>query len=325
MNPLVSVGVAVYNAEATIVECLKSILNQSYYNLEIIIIDDGSTDRSLDLITEMARCDNRIFTKSQSNQGLSKVRQLLIQEATGSYITFVDHDDIVSCTFVETLVSQTIEHDADLAVCETKPFYKSIEMNELYQIADSPRCLESGEALKQYMSGELGGYVLYGKLFKTTILSKIAFPAGDYQDAITMPEILHRANKIIYIPKVLHYNRVHENSVTANIEANLIKRLQIKNIYFHNVELFKQYYPYLLDELELHYFNSLFGIVNEAIMKDRNSVLEKELRFLLKNSLPIIIRHPSFALKRKLLIVAYCVKPKLATSIGSPFFRGKLT
>ena len=115
--PLISVIVPVYNGEQYITECIESILSQTYHNIEVIIIDDGSTDDTVRITRQYAAGDKRIKLISQSNRGPSCARNLGLENARGSYITFVDADDVVSTDYLEVLYILLCETGADITAC----------------------------------------------------------------------------------------------------------------------------------------------------------------------------------------------------------------
>lgn len=117
MNSLVSIVVPVYNSEKYLIKCVDSILKQSYKNLEILLIDDGSTDRSYDICCDLAKKDNRIVVKQKSNGGVSSARNLGILTSNGEFILFVDSDDTVNEKYVELLVNPLLNNKYDVSIC----------------------------------------------------------------------------------------------------------------------------------------------------------------------------------------------------------------
>lgn len=119
MLDLVSVIVPVYNSERYIARCIESIINQTYRNIEIIIINDGSTDKSVKIIEEYL-LDHRIFFIDKDNEGLSKTRQLGIDKSNGKYICTVDSDDCIESDFINLMYDQIIKYDSDICVCASR-------------------------------------------------------------------------------------------------------------------------------------------------------------------------------------------------------------
>ena len=115
-DSLVSIIVPVYNSEKYVERCILSILNQTYSIIELILINDGSTDSSLNILDEYSRKDNRIILVNKENEGVSASRNLGIEIATGKYLMFIDNDDFVEPSYVETYVSEIEKYSADLII-----------------------------------------------------------------------------------------------------------------------------------------------------------------------------------------------------------------
>lgn len=121
-SPLLSVIVPVYNVENYIGDCIQSLINQHYSNLDILLIDDGSEDRSSQICDEYADLDNRIRVFHQTNQGLSKARNVGLENAEGEYITFLDSDDFIDIEMYSSLMNVIKEYDVQIAACGMQVF-----------------------------------------------------------------------------------------------------------------------------------------------------------------------------------------------------------
>ena len=117
---LISIIIPVYNVEKYLAKCLDSVLNQTYKNLEIILVDDGSKDNSGAICDEYAKRDNRIIVVHQKNSGVSKARNLGMSMATGDYIGFIDSDDTIEANMYEVLLKNAIESGAEISYCGLK-------------------------------------------------------------------------------------------------------------------------------------------------------------------------------------------------------------
>lgn len=120
MNKKISVIVAVYNTEKYIEKCLRSLLNQTYQNLEIIVVDDGSTDNSKEVLKKYSHNDKIKLIYNKKNSGLSYSRNVGLENATGDYIGYIDSDDYVDLDYYEKLIQAIIENKADIAICDMK-------------------------------------------------------------------------------------------------------------------------------------------------------------------------------------------------------------
>lgn len=177
-NPLISVIIPVYNSAKYLPHCLDSIINQTYQNLEIICVNDGSTDNSAKILQNYAKKDNRIKILTQKNAGQSAARNRGIQLATGDFISFIDNDDEVTKTFIEDLLKPFLKHNTILSVCGIH--YKRLKQkttNDVYINSLRPR--KKNESQKSYIlyllaiDGRM--YSSVNKLYKAEVVRKISF------------------------------------------------------------------------------------------------------------------------------------------------------
>lgn len=162
----VSVIIAIYNNEKYVDECLKSITEQLYTNLEIIIVNDGSSDKSLEICQNWAKKDSRIKVFNNTNHGVSYSRNFGIRKSTGEYCVFIDSDDIIAPNFVSTLLSSINDYNADCSACGIKSFYNN---NEISYNDDEETILYDGDNLKVNLFDNMGGF-LANKIYKSKII-----------------------------------------------------------------------------------------------------------------------------------------------------------
>ena len=124
MQPLISVIVPIYNVEKYLDRCVGSIINQTYKNLEIILVDDGSPDNCPQMCDDYAKKDSRIKVVHKENGGLSDARNAGMKVATGEYVSFIDSDDYISLDFYETLLETIVDNDSDIVECSVVKFYE---------------------------------------------------------------------------------------------------------------------------------------------------------------------------------------------------------
>lgn len=172
MNPKVSIIVPIYNTAKYLPKCLDSIINQTHHNLEIILVDDGSTDNSGKIIDEYAKKDSRIKTIHQQNAGQSTARNVGIAKTTGDYLSFVDSDDQIKSTFVETLL-EFYNDNTSLVSCGYE--YRRLKEQTSHSAYNTPlKPRRSHESLKAYIlkllakDGRL--YACTNKLFRTSVI-----------------------------------------------------------------------------------------------------------------------------------------------------------
>lgn len=229
MNSLVSIIMPAYNCEEYIEESIKSVLNQSYKNIELIIINDGSKDSTEDIINRYTVLDKRLVYLYQDNKGPSVARNQGIDRAQGIYLMFIDSDDMVDQEYVEKLVYAIEKEDADIACCGyiDKSKYGTVKLNDFWK---EKNILDKEEFLECVCSG-VGG-VLWGKIFKRHIIYENTLKLDPKifmsEDLIFILEYSQYSQKFTAIDENLYfYNRLNENSISTNIDKSYINNYKI--------------------------------------------------------------------------------------------------
>ncbi|MBU5487107.1 glycosyltransferase [Clostridium sp. MSJ-8] len=226
MEKLVSIIVPVYNVEAYLDKCVTSLVMQTYKNIEIILVDDGSTDSSSKICDKWSIRDSRIRVIHKENQGLSAARNDAIDIARGKLFAFVDSDDFVVEDMIATLIYYQNKFNADIVQGE---FCKFIDGDEI-PIIDKPikyNIVTGIEAIKNiyYKKPSVESIVVWNKLYNADLFKKIRFPIGKiHEDEFTTYKLFYLASKVIYINKVIYLYRQRNQSIMS--EGFNIKRLQ---------------------------------------------------------------------------------------------------
>lgn len=210
---LISVIVPVYNVENYLDKCLESITNQTYRHIEIILLDDGSTDGSGIKCDEWAERDWRIRVIHKKNEGLSETRNKGLKEAKGKYIAWVDSDDYVDNQFLEKLYKLLIENNADMSMCNFYGLYgDTLTFDGASRIFDATYTAE--EFLeKLYTTGFFS--VVWNKLVVKDAYKNICFPINRrFEDSAVMRELALKCSKIVSLKEPLYYYRRHDKSIT---------------------------------------------------------------------------------------------------------------
>lgn len=242
-SPLVSIIVPVYNARQYLEKCLDSLIGQTYQNIEIICVNDGSTDKSLDILQDFSRRDSRIHLINKENTGVSQARNDALKEASGDYIMFVDADDWVDTETCETVLSCAVEDHADIVMWS----YCSETNNRSFrkEIYPGKRVFTDSEVKKQLhrrfvgvLKDELAHPELadalcpvWGKLYRKELLDGIEFidlrTIGTYEDGFFNLEVFGKATNVVYLPKYYyHYRRSTTKSVTSGYRKELFAQWQ---------------------------------------------------------------------------------------------------
>lgn len=237
-NPLVSVIVPVYNVEQYLDECLNSIRQQTYENLEIIVVEDCSTDNSLNIFIKHSEDPRVKIIQHEKNSGLSAARNTGIDAAKGDYIMFVDSDDIVQLSLIELCVKYAIVNDADLITYNFKAFEDGIKLSPQLDLSDvdNLKVLEQGE---DYFNQQ---HFAWLKFIRTSLVKSksLYFPIGlYYEDWPFHWELGLVANKKFHIPAELLLYRQRKTSITGSSGKKLLDLFKIHNLVLNLLEKYK--------------------------------------------------------------------------------------
>lgn len=223
----ISIIVPVYNVEKYVSECLDSILNQTYEDIEVIVIDDGSTDNSGRICDEYQEKDSRIKVFHQENKGLSAAKNAGIENASGKYLMFIDSDDTITTDMCEKLMNAAINNDVDMVLCNV--LYVNEENQTLTDVPDSYKklndCTMTGrEFIKSLCDNYNVAFVIScNKLYKNEILRDFRFIEGLFEeDEAGIHHIAHKCKKIVFVSDVCYLYRQRNGSI-MNRQHNLKK------------------------------------------------------------------------------------------------------
>lgn len=226
---LISVIVPIYNTQKYLTNCLESIIHQTYMNLEIILVDDGSTDDSGRICNNYAHKDKRIKVIHKTNGGLSDARNAGLEVMTGTLVTFVDSDDWIDFSMIEYLYNILIEYHADISCVS---FHKVFENGKkgIKNIANNKVNVYTGtEAIERLMYKRDVDTSACGKLYKKQDFDYIRYPQGIiFEDLATTYKIFYGKKRIVYGHKQLYYYFQRENSIMyQNFDRKRFDRLGI--------------------------------------------------------------------------------------------------
>lgn len=211
----VSIIVPIYNVQAYLRECLDSLINQTFDEYEIILINDGSTDNSSTIAEEYANNHKNIRLINTINGGLSSARNIGIKNASGEYLVFVDSDDYVSNDYVSTLYNSIIQNTSDITICSFERIKESGNQTEIIELDENINYSEI-DILKNILSGKLECYA-WNKIYKRELflLNNIEYPVGRlYEDILTLIKLTINSKRISFINKPLYKYRIREGSIT---------------------------------------------------------------------------------------------------------------
>jgi len=266
MNDLISIIIPIYNTEEYLERCLDSIINQSYKNLEIILVDDGSTDLSKEICNNYLKKDKRIKYFKKENGGLSSARNYGIKKANGKYIGFVDSDDVISLDMFSTLYNNLINTSSDMSICEVVRFKDTVNFIN----SNNVKIYNSKDILKIILEDKKICNFAVNKLYKKELMKDIEYPIGKYQEDVgTTYKFIKNAKKIVYSDSKLYGYYSRSDSITKTLNTKFVYD------YFEMIEKrAKNLQKMDIDEyLDLNKENVILGIFidlsqNKKILRD---------------------------------------------------------
>ncbi len=311
-----SIIVPVFNLERLLPKCIDSILAQTFKDFELILVNDGSTDKSDEICDEYGNKDQRIIVIHKKNGGVSSARNAGLAVARGEYIGFVDSDDYVNKHMYETLCHTAIQNNADITVCS---FLNVCE--DQGQAIDKPdlnyktQHFNNREAIRQmYISKS--NYITYivpwNKLYKRQLFNDIQYKVGNiYDDETIAHMLLYNSKNITYINSKLYYY-VQRSGSQMNSPFH-IKRFDKIYALNERAKYFKQYKETDLYEKALKHFMDMF-FWYYYLAKDNLKSIDKELKTVKRtfdNSLLDLLKHKKIGWKQKLMCILFSVNPYL--------------
>ncbi|MDR0404668.1 MAG: glycosyltransferase [Oscillospiraceae bacterium] len=223
--PYISVIVPIYNVEGFLLKCLNSIANQTFKNLEVILVNDGSRDSSRKIAQEFCLSHKNFFLINEENNGQSAARNRGLSEARGKYISFVDSDDYLHPQFLEKLYALSVIHNADISCCNFFFYFPKAKIKVLCPFRGKNSIYFSSEALKKLISGTtLQGFV-WNKLYRRSLFvdNNIKFQNICFEDLAIVPQLFYHSDKIAITSRPLYYYTQRKGSAMRSINADEIE------------------------------------------------------------------------------------------------------
>ena len=302
MNDIISVIVPVYNTEKYIDKCIKSIVNQTYSNLEIILVDDGSTDDCPRICDNWAQNDCRVRVVHKKNGGLSSARNSGLDIATGNYLAFVDSDDWVSLDLFEKVMAFFDEYSPDIVtfncgrVNEKGECYKSTE-----NIEDG--LLSQSKALEELLKGNINNYAC-NKVYRRKTFENVCFPVGRlWEDMAIMYKLFLNSNTIYCCSEILYFYYTRTDSISKSIGHKALEHIFLARYECHMTvrEIYPDIEKYSLPLAALAarrlYDRSLWEETDDATLDlarrfllDNRSIITKDKKYWLYYNFPKIYK-----------------------------------
>ena len=289
-NDLISIIIPVYKVEKYLEKCIESVLKQTYTNLQIILVDDGSPDNCGKICDEYAKKDSRIEVIHKANGGLSDARNVGISKAKGRYIGFVDSDDYIKEDMYEILLNLIKKYDADVSICN------------LYDVIDGNECIRNKEnGIREYSRLDILKEVLldkniqsyaWNKLYEKELFDEIKYPIGKkYEDIGTTFYLFEKCNKIVVTSEPEYYylkradslvNNVTESTILDYTEIIIQRYLYIKQ----NIKELRKYNNYYLAKTLITAHNDIENLENisEGMQQRYKKLYELVLEIIKSNN-----------------------------------------
>lgn len=267
---LISVIIPVYQTEKYLWRCVESVLQQSYKNLEILLIDDGSTDKSPAVCDNLALLDQRVKVVHQANGGISSARNTGLGKAKGEYLAFLDSDDFLQEHFIKYLLFLCLKNKADIAACKlytgSGSEFKGVSMKGEAYVFDKKQALLS----RKIKSG------VVGKLYKRELFKDLTFPVSDhfnYEDEALTYKLLYQSSKVVLSEKPLYY--YFQNTESTTRKENHYKTEDFYEVLQNRIQFFSDKDKELL-EYSWEYFCLNLMLFYISCKKDKKNTNDKE-------------------------------------------------
>lgn len=301
-SELISIIVPVYNVEQYLEKCVNSIINQTYKNLEIILVDDGATDSSGKLCDELAKIDNRIKVYHKENGGLSDARNYGVERATGDYIGFVDSDDYIDAEMYEKLYEAIKKENVDVAECNLKIIYP--EREELFTEQNYYNVCTKQEYLEEYLKIEKIFGSACVRLIKSDIAKKLKFPVGKlYEDTYYAYDLIEKVDRCVIMNNPYYNYLMRENSITnTKFNPRIFDLIEI-------VEKFRkttyENYPDLKEAADCRKMYAYFSVLNSILLEEnyRDNEYYSEILSYFKRNYISLLKNKYINRNRKLSVI----------------------
>ena len=278
----ISVVIPVYNVEKYLSECLDSVVNQTYKNLQIILVDDGSTDFSGKICDVYAEKDNRITVVHQKNAGAGAAKNTGLELIDGDYFSIIDSDDYIELDMYEKMVNSLEKYNADIVQCLFRNVYVNDSFDRKYKIKGNyPKVLTSKSFLKEYLYD--WKYAIFAnKVFKSSLLKEIRFPVGrKIDDEFFTYKLVCNAKKVVNIDNILYNYRMRKTSVMNENDTDRLIYDRI-DCFIERYNYVSDIYPSLKKKYNLKLYYDLLYFKDSA--KDNGKILSLINNFSRKKS-----------------------------------------
>lgn len=302
MSNLISVIIPIYNVEKYLEKCIKSVINQTYTNIEIILVNDGSTDKCACICEKYKKIDSRIVIINKENGGLSDARNVGIDVSKGEYLAFIDSDDYVSEDYLEYLYKIICENKVDISVCDFCEVYENENLVNKEE-ENNIKIFNDAEAIEIMLYQREFDHSAWGKLYRKYLFDNLRFPKGRlFEDIAIMYELINKVNKVGFGSKKNYYYLIRKDSI-MNKEFN-VKKMDLIEFSKKMVLFIDEKYPDLRKAARRRENISNFNLLRQVLMYNGEYVdVENELISNIKRNSIVVLSDTKAYLRDKVAII----------------------
>lgn len=282
LNPLVSIIIPVYNAAQYLPTCIENILSQTYKNIEVILVDDGSTDNSYEICLDYMKKYDYIFTFHKENGGTASARNYGVDRSKGDYIAFIDTDDEITEDYIEFLYDLLIKNDGDISLCGYQKYFGEVppvitEKKGDINVFSAEAALEDLLYRRHFTSSP------WGKLIKREVFFKGVFPEGMlYEDLAVVYKWFGESGRIVYSPHVRYfYLQRQGSSMHSQFD---IKKWDRITITLEMCRYIEEHYPQLVPAMKSRLLITTLQVLREVPLSKKYVKYRKQLKKYLKDT-----------------------------------------
>ena len=304
-TPLISVIVPVYKVEKYLPKCIDSIIAQTYPNLEIILVDDGSPDSCGSICDDYASRYENIRVIHKENGGLSDARNCGIAAARGEYVGLVDSDDYVDTDMYETLYRLVSDNGADIAMCGLYDVYEGKPAVQVDSIDVS--CVDRTVAMKMVLEAKVVSVTAVNKLYKKSMFDQVKYPVGrTAEDAFVILHLLEQADKVAITNERKYHYFHRENSITTRRYSQ--RDFDAIRAYEHNYEFITRKFPQLERTARMRLYWANFYVLDKMMLSE-NATKDDYMPLVryLRSGASFILSDDCFLISRKIATLVLCL------------------
>lgn len=305
----ISIIVPVYNVEAYLGKCIDSILNQTFKDIEVILVNDGSKDKSGDICEAYKSKDSRIVVIHKENGGLSSARNSGLEVATGELVGFVDSDDWIEPDYYEILCDGIEKLNADISVMHLFKVIRYEKIEFLSSKKEGWTLLNHRDALERFFSDDFIGYSACNKLYKRNLFEGVRYPEGMLmEDKATTYKLIHKANSVVVnLSRKYHYYLRNDSIMQSEFNR---KKFDSLVTHVEQIEFVDRYYPEFYEVIRARYAYEAFRLL---LMMIRSNYSEKpdfdRCLKIINNNIVYVVKEKRIGIHHKIYLLLFYFMP----------------